>query len=367
MPLAQRRPRRLNRRLPLRFRDTLPVPLMPLPPPGATNTIQPMPTSASASTPVSDPVSPSTSTVVKKLINSISSSVRRVFRTQKNKFGLYRVYHTQSIPSHDPDDPFSVSNDCGDGTAPGPGVSENPFYPYPNEDSLRLGDWYWNQGAQKSKESFRELLDIVSTEGFCPEAVAKTNWQAVDKTLGQNQFDNQPDAGGWLDEDDGWRHTSVPISIPFHSRFPEPGPKTYHIHDFYHRSLTSIIRERISDASYASQFHYEPYELHWHPSHKEHGVRVYGELYTSEAFIEAHQQLQESPLEPGCDLPRVIAGLMLWSDSTHLTSFGQAKLWPLYLYFGNESKYRRCQPSCKLSCHAAYFQTVSITICELIV
>lgn len=373
--LAQRRTRRLNRRLPLRFRDALPEPLMPLPP-GSTRThhaSMSTPTSVSAPAPAPGSSPPSTS-VVDVLVNSISSSIRRVFRTQKNKFGLYRVYQTESIPSHDPEDPFSIDNECVDAKVKQRhwvSNSENPFYPYPNENSMQLGDWYWNQGAQKSKESFRELLDIVGSEGFHPEEVGKTNWPAVDKALGQNQFDNQPDsdAGNWLDEDDGWRRTVVPISVPFHSRCQEPGLKIYHMNDFYHRSLTSTIRERISDPSYSSQFHYEPYELRWHPPHKEHDMRVYGELYTSDAFIEAHQQLQASPPEPGCGHPRVVAGLMLWSDSTHLTSFGHAKLWPLYLYFGNESKYRRCQPSCKLCCHAAYFQTVGtpfLSRCNLI-
>jgi hypothetical protein len=61
-----------------------------------------------------------------------------------------------------------------------------------------------------------------------------------------------------------------------------------------------------------------------------------------------------------CDLPRVVAGLMFWSDVTHLTSFGDAKIWPLYMFFGNESKYFRCKPSSNLCHHVAYFQSVSV-------
>jgi hypothetical protein len=49
---------------------------------------------------------------------------------------------------------------------------------------------------------------------------------------------------------------------------------------------------------------------------------------------------------------------MFWSDATQLTSFGNAKLWPLYMYFGNESKYCRCKPTNHLCEHVAYFQTV---------
>ena len=46
-------------------------------------------------------------------------------------------------------------------------------------------------------------------------------------------------------------------------------------------------------------------------------------------------------------------------DTMQLTSFGDAKLWPLYVFFGNQTKYRRGQPSAKLCSHVAYFQTVS--------
>ena len=32
---------------------------------------------------------------------------------------------------------------------------------------------------------------------------------------------------------------------------------------------------------------------------------------------------------------------MFWSDATHLATFGMVKLWPIYLLFGNLSKYVR--------------------------
>jgi len=108
------------------------------------------------------------------------------------------------------------------------------------------------------------------------------------------------------------------------------------------------------------QFHFEPHELLWQRNKDTDPVRVQGELYTSPAFIDAHRKLQDSPREPGCDLPRVVIALMFWSDATQLTSFGNAKLWPLYMYFGNDSKYGRCKPSCHLCEHVAYFQTVSL-------
>ncbi|KIK10501.1 hypothetical protein PISMIDRAFT_72296, partial [Pisolithus microcarpus 441] len=105
-------------------------------------------------------------------------------------------------------------------------------------------------------------------------------------------------------------------------------------------------------------FHFVPYELQWQPTHKDRDMKVYGELFTSTAFLEAHQELQDSPPTLGCSLPRVVAVLMFWSDSTQLTQFGSAKLWPLYVFFGNKSKYRRCQPSNHSCSHTAYFQVL---------
>ncbi|KAG2073803.1 hypothetical protein BDR04DRAFT_1009628, partial [Suillus decipiens] len=54
----------------------------------------------------------------------------------------------------------------------------------------------------------------------------------------------------------------------------------------------------------------------------------------------------------------VIISLMFWSDVMQLTLFGNTKLWPTYMYFGNESKYRHCKPSCNLSNHITYFKTL---------
>jgi len=52
---------------------------------------------------------------------------------------------------------------------------------------------------------------------------------------------------------------------------------------------------------------------------------------------------------------KVVAALMFWSDVTHLATFGTAKLWPVYMLFGNLSKI--CAMSAKFWCatkHVAY-------------
>jgi hypothetical protein len=267
------------------------------------------------------------------------------------------------MPSHDPERHLELQDLFDDPAAPDstslpPEPSEDNFYPYPNKNSFRLGDWYWNHGAQKSRESFRELLRIVGDPEFHPDDVRQTQWAAIDKKLSGNLFD-EDSMGEWVDEDVGWKKSLITISVPFHRRAKEPGPKDYNVGYLYHRPLVSVIREKLANSDHVRHFHYQPFELYWQPTNNSPEVQVHGELYTSPAFLEAHREVQEMPGEPGCDLERVVVAMMFWSDATHLTSFGTAKLWPCYLSFGNESKYRRCKPSCHLFNHVAYFQTVS--------
>ena len=292
--------------------------------------------------------------------------LRQVYRTQSNSFGLSRLYDKESLLVHDPED--TLDDIAGSQplrvrlltTTAQLSDMENPFYPYPNEASLRLGDWYWNQGALKSKDSFRRLLDIIGSPSFRPDDIQNTKWTSIDHLLGMLTTDEDLEQSTeWLNNDAGWICTTVTISVPFSRRSANPGSKNYSVSDFYHRSLLSIIRERVLDPHDHHLFHYEPYELRWRRPGDNRDTTVHGELFTSRSFLEAHRELLESPPVLGCTLPRRIVALMFWSDATQLTSFGDAKLWPLYVFFGNQTKYRRGQPSAKLCSHIAYFQTAS--------
>jgi hypothetical protein len=96
--------------------------------------------------------------------------------------------------------------------------------------------------AQKSKECFRRLLDIVRDPAVEPSAVLHQ--------LGRNQFDG--DVPEWLDEDDGWKCSSVVISVSFHTGLKNPGPKDYTVNGFHHHPLLSIIKEKITNLVHAS-------------------------------------------------------------------------------------------------------------------
>jgi hypothetical protein len=300
-----------------------------------------------------------------QVVNAPSSSplcsrLLQYFRTPQDIFGLSRKYYGSQRPLHDPEDHIMPEDLCDSVSTSVDNLGQNPpndqpFYPYPNRNSFSLGEWYWNQGVQKSKQAFLQLIKIVGDPGFTSSDVHSTNWDKIDTVLANNAGDDDP-SNHWLGEDKGWNCTAISILVPFHRRMAIPGPQRYLAGELYHRSIISVIRERVTNDD--KDFHYEPHELLWKSSKDAEEIRIHGELYTSATFLSEHKKLLESPGEPGCDAPRAVVALMFWSDATHLTSFGNAKLWPCYMFFGNESKYRRAKPSCHLGNHVAYFQTV---------
>ena len=72
------------------------------------------------------------------------------------------------------------------------------------------------------------------------------------------------------------------------------------------------------------------------------------------AWNEAQDEILKQKRSDGCKLERVIAGLMVWSDSTHLAQFGHVTAWPIYMFFGNLSKYARHMPDSG-ACHPIAF------------
>ncbi|PPQ82246.1 hypothetical protein CVT25_008397, partial [Psilocybe cyanescens] len=130
------------------------------------------------------------------------------------------------------------------------------------------------------------------------------------------------------------------------------------IPNVYHRSLVEAIVSAFKDESSVS-FHYTPFRSFWKPTSTSTPERVITELYNSDVFYEEHVKIMQQQPEPGQpSLENAIAAMMMWSDSTHLANFGNASLWPIYMLFGNQSKYSRCKPSSFASHHVAYIPSL---------
>ena len=152
---------------------------------------------------------------------SMSNSLP-VTSTTHNCFGLSHHFFG-IVPSYEPDDEFleliSVMYHTDD---PPPSLSPMPFvashsdmglhyYPYPNRNAFKLGDWFWNHGVQKSKGSFNELIKIVGHHDFHPADIRDVQWGHIDKVLGSQDEDI------WIEDDSKWTCTPVTISVPFQS------------------------------------------------------------------------------------------------------------------------------------------------------
>ncbi|KAG6911067.1 hypothetical protein DXG01_004582 [Tephrocybe rancida] len=301
------------------------------------------------------------------------------FTTPSNLFGIFRRFFSVEMPNADPE-AYRRQEDLSEVQ---PTQSENDdllspifdsvlattaatnYFPYGNHSSFALGEWYWNNGAQKSLSDFRALVNIVSDPEFKPEDVRNAHWTEINKILAGSILDDDSDNAEWLD--DGWKCSPISIQVPFHQRTKRKGTKSFLVGELYHRSIVAVIKERVSQIdSDKEPFYFQPFELLWSgPGRREHPPQttvppphmcIHGEHYTSDSFLDAHRELLRSPPEPGCQAPRAIVALMMWSDATHLTAFSEAKLWPAYLFFGNNSKYSRCRPSRHLANHIAYFQ-----------
>jgi hypothetical protein len=169
------------------------------------------------------------------------------------------------------------------------------------------------------------------------------------------------DAEHPLHAEDGWCRTSVPLDIPL----GESGSITYNVEGLHFCKIPEVVRAAFGADNAMDRFHFQPYEHLWFPYGKDGAsVRIFDEVYTADAMLEADKALQNSPREidpetgKKCMRERIIVPLMFASDATHLADFGQAKAWPIYLYFGNESKYDRCRPTTSSAEHIAFMPSV---------
>jgi hypothetical protein len=163
---------------------------------------------------------------------------------------------------------------------------------------------------------------------------------------------------------DDFQEATLDISVP--SGDSGKDPQQFPVPGFHFRSIISVIKAAF-ESPLADHFHLSPYKLLRKSPTTNEDERVFSELYDSDAFIAAHDDIQRHGLLPpddlGCTREKIIAALMFWSDSTHLTDFGTAKIWPIYLVFGNLSKYIRARPTSGAWHHLAYIPSV----CPLLV
>ena len=329
------RPRR-EYRLPKRFRDIIPEPPAP-----------------AQTTPHSEP-DPSVRRVI--LI------VRDRLITLMNSFGIWRDYPER--PTVDPDSLLNL-DDLSTAHRPNnflshamPSVSQGPVsdpshWPFLNATVHGVMQWLNNGNTAKSEAETTKLIhDVILSPNF--EAAdlagfdANRENQRLDKALSQSTLRSQ------------FIESSVDILVLSGETHTES--RTFRVPGFLNRKLTSVIREAF-ESPLAHLYHYSPFKLFHKSSISGKDERIYGEIFTSDAFLDETEQVRRHapvpPEDPTCKREKVVAAVMFSSDATMLTDFGTAKGWPIYFMVGNLSKYIRAQPDSGAMHHLAYIPLVS--------
>lgn len=297
--------------------------------------------------------------------------------TVPNEFGLYREYPSQ--PAKEVDEMEDIDNLCDSpGLAavpkntpeghlkslgvhsPGYSAANNVFAPFLNASVFRLMSWFYSGSNLKSVADLDRLVkEVLLAEDFDTKHLKGFS---AEKEL--HRLDDQSEGSSPFAKENGWHNSTVKILLPSEGvkHSAEEVAPVLEIPNVYHRSLVEAIVSAFKDESSVS-FHYTPFRSFWKPTSTSTPERVITELYNSDVFYEEHVKIMQQQPEPGQpSLENAIAAMMMWSDSTHLANFGNASLWPIYMLFGNQSKYSRCKPSSFASHHVAYIPSVSLTI-----
>ncbi|CAK5284581.1 unnamed protein product [Mycena citricolor] len=259
-------------------------------------------------------------------------------------------------PTYDPDEHIDADDLStrypSDGNPDKPEATVSEPVPIVNRSLRALWGWFNNGSIKKTKQQFNKLIDVITHQDFEAAELVGTSAAQADKEADQ-------EAQGSLPFLANMKTASVTITVP--SGSPDVPSRSFAIPGLQFRSLTSVIKAAFADPI-SAHFHFSPFKLY----HDD--TRVYTEVYNSDAFIEEHDKIQRMgelpPDEPECKLEKVVAAMMQWSDSTHLTNFGVAKLWPIYVLFGNLSKYMRSKPGFGAEHHLAYIPSVSSSTCR---
>lgn len=300
------------------------------------------------------PVS-STAPIMASGIKRVILHVRDMFHTTTNRFGVMREYLGR--PSYDPatladlaNFPTEPPSFCKPGDHDLP-----PPWPFENMSTFLLMSWYYSGSSQKTEQEVTRLVkDVIGSPEFKLEDLTNFNVHRENMRLDNSRITGTTETP-FLN--DGWREISAEIKVPL-PKANVSSPKLS-VPGLYYRPIIEAVKAAWVDGL-SSQFHLVPFKkFHVNPDT---GVkmRIFDEVYTSDAFENAHTELQRQRPEPGCKLERVVAGLMFWSDSTRLTHFGNVNVWPLYMYFANLSKYIRAKPNSGACHHIAYIPTVCL-------
>jgi hypothetical protein len=294
------------------------------------------------------------------------------FQTRPNKLGVFRRYAHN--PTWHPRDEESLQFVCDFPTSDTPppitpdAIHEvlfdppeppEPFAPFTNYSTASFMAAYFSGSDSKSEEHANTVAKAMEDSRFQLDELHGFSAQRENKRL-----DNYLLGGHPFRTQDGWIDSTVDIRLPVEGvqYESEDHAHTLPIPNLFHHRITDIVRS-VCASEKARSFHFSPYTMYWtpDPDNPNKSERIYGETYSADAMMQAQAEVDSLPRPYGDTTERVVLGLMLASDSSQLTNFGSASVWPIYLMFANQSKQEHTKPSCHAVHHLAYVPSVSLS------
>jgi hypothetical protein len=214
--------------------------------------------------------------------------------------------------------------------------------------------WHYSGSTSKSAAETHHLMTFLDNDSYNRDDACIFNIPCKRRLIEKYLMD----ASNPFHTDNGWWESSVKIRLPKEKRkcISEADAPQLKIEGVHHQSLTSIITSVFED-SVLSTFHMTLFQQMWETSDRR-NIEIFSEAYSSIAMREAYSEINSLPHAADDNLEHIVASLMMWLDATHLASFGDALLWPFYLFFGNQSKYTRGKPTASACHHVAYIPTI---------
>lgn len=293
--------------------------------------------------------------------------------TSRDSFGIFRKY--SSLSSHNPDDidPFSdmpsVSFDLASAIQPpdtgaiGSSLTvssrddPDPFKNSENPTVDLLLSWY-SEGSTDGAISLDHLVNCLRDPHF--DISQLEDFSAVSALRQFERKHLNPKSKNALIPGDGWKCGSVTIRVlcVHHPQREEDAPE-FTVDGIWYRDPAEVVTKELMDPGSFDKIHLKPFEEWWCPTEASEPVRVYSEIYTSDAMLQLEKEHEEIPKTTiGPELETFILAALLYSDGTRLAQFGNASLWPVYMFIGNTSKYIRSRPNSFSAHHIAYLPTV---------
>ena len=233
-----------------------------------------------------------------------------------------------------------------------------PLHPFRNDSVFEYIRQSCLGSSSKTVEGGNDMARLIASGRVMPRELegynARTELRRLDRFAASSKVGGGP-----------WKTESVSIKMPCTRALrptfsTERDAPTFEVRGVRYRSLVDLLVAKVQDPSFSKSFEYTPFTEWCCPPGSTKPIWIYGEAYSSDAAVQFHEEIKGIPPPPEHpQIESVVVMLMLGSDATHLADFGTASLWPIYISFGNMSKYDRSRTSEFAVCHLAYLPKVA--------